>query len=448
MPLTPPKPFSSGRTLEELSKLLREDESSLREWLSGTPPRYWYNSFAIPKRSGKPRQIHAPNEELLALQRVINRRLLATEPLQDVVTGFVQYRSIVDNAKAHLSSQIIVKVDLKDFFTSIPSERIATFWRHVGWNAEATEVLTKICCFWGSLPQGAPTSPALSNLVNRGFDGALGRLANRYNARYTRYADDLTFSWPKKIGTARKRMHGLLGELIKIVADEGYMLQRAKGIKILRPHQRQIVTGLLVNEDLNLPRTTRHKIRGLRHLAKNGSLDDYGLRVLKGYELLEHMVNLGRSKPKAGVTYSKASPPVPTALTNVTIGVNIMGNGSGDFVLGDLAKAGDNFGGIQNVGKFKDVRNKLEASGKSELADAINSLLEAISRSSQLSVEEKREANSSINLIAEEYTKQEPSRARIKMLWAGVTALLQPAADVAQILSTVGPLIAAGAMMG
>lgn len=307
--------FKSGpteRSLADLSKWLTVPEQDLREWLGNTPMwarGYGYSRFTVPKRRGGVRTIEAPDDKLKALQRLILRRLLNPLPLPKAATGFVPGRSIVDNARPHTQMAVVINIDLADFFPSITAGRIEATWRALGWGAEAAVVLTRICTTENHLPQGAPTSPALSNLVCRHLDARLAALVEKRDGAYTRYADDLTISLPgfgrnkrlrphrrgqvrARVGRAKKIVVGrqLLTQVKAILAAEGFTIQMKKKVRVQRAHQRQTATGLVVNQTVNLPRTTRRLMRAMQHREKMGRLDAAGQKRLRGLESLARMV--------------------------------------------------------------------------------------------------------------------------------------------------------------
>lgn len=305
--------FKSGpteRSLADLSKWLAVPERELREWLGNTPMwarGYGYSRFTIPKRRGGVRTIEAPDDKLKVLQRLILHRLLNPLPLPEVATGFVPGRSIVDNARPHTQMAVVINIDLADFFPSITATQIEATWRALGWGAEAATVLTRICTNENHLPQGAPTSPALSNLVCGHLDARLAALVEKRDGAYTRYADDITISLPGfgrnkrlrphrsgqvRARPARKDVVGrqLLTHVKGILEAEGFTIQMKKKVRVQRPHQRQTATGLVVNQIVNLPRETRRLIRAMQHREKLGRLDDVGQKRLRGLESLAQMV--------------------------------------------------------------------------------------------------------------------------------------------------------------
>jgi hypothetical protein len=306
----------------DLARWLDLPEAELRGWLEARPAwtrGYDYRRFTIPKRRGGTRAIEAPSEKLMALQRRVLHRLLNALPMPDCATGFVPGRSIVDNARPHAGQGVLISLDLADFFPSISAEQVQAAWQGIGWNAESARILTAICTSEGHLPQGAPTSPALSNLVCGRLDVRLDRLAQAAQGHYTRYADDLTFSFeglrglqrrPRPQGWRRlRRASGreaqprrpkpgpswrIVALILSIIKDEGFSIQRKKRIRIQRPHQRQMTTGLVVNRTVNLPRAQRRLIRAMQHRAKLGQLDGASLRRLGGLLAFQNMVEKRR----------------------------------------------------------------------------------------------------------------------------------------------------------
>lgn len=250
--------FSRGHDVNELSRRLDLPLEQLLE----TPREY--REFQISKRSGKPRAIAAPNGELKRVQQRILRRLLARLKTHPAATGFQPGVSFVDNARCHESQAVIIKVDLIDFFPSITRRRVADYYWAIGWNRKAARLLAELTTHHGVLPQGAPTSPRLSNLVNYVLDLRLAALAERYHGIYTRYADDITISLDQPYWD----VHELVGELLRIIRQSGYWPHIGKKFDVRRSHQRQVVTGLVVNEQANLPRETRRWLRAVEHRMK------------------------------------------------------------------------------------------------------------------------------------------------------------------------------------
>ena len=222
-----------------------------------------YRTFQIPKRTrGEMRVIKAPDYGLLRLQRLLLTCLTAAFTTCDnAAHGFVQGRSVLTNAQPHVCHHFILNLDLKDFFTSTHYGRVENILKISPFNLAPTvaRLVANLCCDQGSLPQGAPTSPLLTNAVCQRLDRKLRQLAARHRAIYTRYADDLTFS--SQHAFFGKKFHVDLNE---ILTKEGYE-QNIKKQRLLTPNTRQEVTGIVVNTRPNVPRKYIREIRAMLH---------------------------------------------------------------------------------------------------------------------------------------------------------------------------------------
>ncbi|HEV3446044.1 MAG TPA: reverse transcriptase family protein [Gemmataceae bacterium] len=265
-----------GYGVDELARRLGMSAADLR----AVAPVY--REFAIAKRDGGRRKILAPANNLKDLQRRILRRLLARLKCHPAVHGFERGKSIVSNARCHVGKAVVLRFDLKDFFPSTTAARVHRYFRKIGWNRDASKLLVRLCTHEGGLPQGAPTSPRLSNLVNYRLDARLAGLAARPRLRnprtgrlapaqaratYTRYADDLTLSFATD---DPKLIRNLIIQVKYLVGSEGYQLHLHKKLQIRRRHDRQLVTGLVVNESVNLPRARRRWLRAVEHRLARG----------------------------------------------------------------------------------------------------------------------------------------------------------------------------------
>ncbi len=246
-----------------------------------------YRRVAIPKRSGGHRVLHVPDPRLKDLQRRILRRLLARIPSHAAAYGFERGRSIAHNAAQHTGRAIVLRFDVVDFFPTTGAGRIERMFLRLGWDLEATALLVRLVTHEGGLPQGAPTSPRLSNLVNRGLDADLTSWIAALHGRYTRYADDITISFPEDwIGTPERA----LAIVRKAFSRRGYRLHGKEKSSVRRRHQRQVVTGLVVNRHVALPRATRRLLRAARHRAATGGQATLTAEQLRGWEAFEAMV--------------------------------------------------------------------------------------------------------------------------------------------------------------
>jgi len=270
-----------GRDVGELARRLGVEAEALRA------VRPVYAEFRIPKRAGGSRTIAAPEAPLKALQRRILKRLLARLASHPAAKGFERGQCIVTNARPHVGKAVVVRLDMKDFFASTRDRRVRDYFRGLGWNREASELLTHLCTHRGGLPQGAPTSPRLSNLVNYPLDARLAGLAKRLGATYTRYADDMTFSFSSDDPRA---IHKLIRVVKLILEEQGYAIHLRRKLQVRRRHQRQMATGLVVNTAVNLPRQTRRWLRAVRHRLETGQEVTLQDAELEGWLSLETMV--------------------------------------------------------------------------------------------------------------------------------------------------------------
>src|SRR3569832_441934 len=263
-----------------------------------------YQRWTVPKRDGSPRLISAPKPDLKAVQRWIAREVTAHLPVHGAAHGFLVGRSIATNARVHAGARVLVKLDIKDFYPTVTwrrdkgqhqraglGEQLATLMALLCTESPRQEVQTHGKTYYvatgpRSLPQGAPTSPSITNALCLRLDARLSGLATKLGARYTRYADDLAFSWH---GDDKAEIGSLMKAVSAIVRAEGFTV-RAKKTRVMRSGARQQLTGLVVNtapEGRPLARVPRTTVRNLRAAIKNRELGTPG----KG-ETLEHLKGL------------------------------------------------------------------------------------------------------------------------------------------------------------
>lgn len=250
--------------------------------------RSHYVHFEVPKRSGGMRRLSAPMPHLAKAQAWVLENVLDKLPVEPPAHGFVKGRSTVTNARPHAGRAVVVNQDLVDFFPTITFGRVRGVFVRAGYSPavatifallttesprqEVTYAGTKYFVALGprALPQGACTSPALSNQIARKLDRRLNGLANKHGWRYTRYADDLSFSGGD---TQKEDVPRLLARLRHVVDEEGFTLHIAKG-RVQRAARQQTVTGIVVNEPhkLGVPREEVRRLRAILHNAKKTGL--------------------------------------------------------------------------------------------------------------------------------------------------------------------------------
>ncbi|MDN3233421.1 reverse transcriptase domain-containing protein [Priestia megaterium] len=238
-----------------------------------------YRHFNIPKRGGGTRQILAPCDSLIILQQKLNYIMSLIYKPKFAVHGYVKGRSIVSNAKQHLNKNYVLNFDIEDFFPSINFGRVRgvlkSFFKM---GEDAATVIANICCYNNSLPQGAPTSPILSNMICFQLDKEMQLIAKQNSCVYTRYADDLTFSttkkhFPKAIAYRGDHCVHLGQRILTIIQDNGFKVNHSK-TRLHSNYQHLGVTGITVNEKLNVKRDYIKRIRAILRCLEINSLDE------------------------------------------------------------------------------------------------------------------------------------------------------------------------------
>lgn len=272
--------FSTLTTISDLAILLEIPAKTLSYYAYKNRA---YIEFTIPKRRGGTRPIAAPANKLKIVQQKLNHVFRLVYRTRNVVHGFALGRSIVTNAAAHIKNRYVLNVDLKDFFTTVNFGRVrATLMaKPYSIGSEAATIIAQLCTFKGSLPQGAPTSPMLTNMVCGRLDSNLKTLAHTYRCKYTRYADDIRFSTSQRSfppalaeiklqGAIMKSVVGM--ELEKIIKYNGFEMQSDK-VRLQTWWHRQEVTGLVSNKFPNLERSYVRRLRSILHAWKKYGSD-------------------------------------------------------------------------------------------------------------------------------------------------------------------------------
>jgi RNA-directed DNA polymerase len=277
------------KTPEALAKALGMPLSKLRglTYHRDVNTTTHYRTWTIPKRNGNPRTITAPKRDLKKAQRWILRNIAEKLPVHNAAHGFLAEHSIVSNAVVHAGADVLVKVDIKDFFPTITWRRVKGLLRKAGLNEQIATLMALlsteapreqvqfrqktlyVAAGPRALPQGAPTSPAITNAICLRLDRRMSALSKALGFTYTRYADDLAFSWyaPEKKAkiSAGAPIGALLRGVNQIVRTEGFIVNRDK-TQVLRKGDRQKLTGLVVNDAPGAPkaRVPRETIRQVK----------------------------------------------------------------------------------------------------------------------------------------------------------------------------------------
>ncbi len=247
-----------------------------------------YIQFQIPKKKkGEFRTITAPNAGLKSIQRCINSLLLESYTPHASAYGFVKNKSIVENARTHVGQNFIYNIDLKDFFPSIKAGRVfaCLLLPPLSFDKNTASLITDLCCHEGRLPQGAPTSPTLTNIVCNRMDWRLTKLAKRYGLRYTRYADDITFSGMNNVFHEEGQF---IKELRYFIGKEGFLINDDK-TRLNNNYQRQEVTGLTINEKPNVSQKYVKQIRTILNNWEKSGYDHAQSVFLKFYHPTKHI---------------------------------------------------------------------------------------------------------------------------------------------------------------
>ncbi|MBN3069911.1 RNA-directed DNA polymerase [Pectobacterium brasiliense] len=275
------------QTLDDLATKTRLPKTLLVKYIHDNE-RY-YNSSYIKKKSKDLRTISNPNRELKAIQRWILRNVLSSLSPSPYANGFIPKKSIIDNARPHRGNQYILSIDLKNFFTTVKASYVFTVFKSVGYASKMAYYLTSICTLNGVLPQGAPTSPMLSNLVCLRMDERIGKYCENKALTYSRYADDITISG-NKLAVIKKAWIIIR----KIISEENFTVNKKKEM-LSGPQSQRKVTGVIVTPEIGIGREKYNYFRKRIFILvkKNG---DNMSNVVNG--ILAHVksIDLGKYK--------------------------------------------------------------------------------------------------------------------------------------------------------
>lgn len=278
--------FLSLETPKDLAILLEVSYDRLIYHLYKVEDHQKYVEFSIPKKSGEHRVILAPSTAIKILQRKLSQILYSVYEPKVTVHGFSPGRSIVTNAQQHIRKRFVLNIDLQDFFGSIHFGRVRGIFIAPPYNCpkDVATILAKMCCHLGKLPQGAPTSPVISNMICAKIDSQLRILAKDFKCTYTRYADDITFSttlpiFPREIAyinCQEDQIEVILGDkLISIIQNNGFQINKNK-VRLQHKSHHQEVTGLTVNKFPNVKRSYVREISSMLH-----AWDKFGLESVE-----------------------------------------------------------------------------------------------------------------------------------------------------------------------
>lgn len=234
-----------------------------------------YTTTYLKKKTGGHRVIHEPSPLLKKIQKNILVHVLEPQSCSVYATAYQKEKSLLDNAAPHIGKKQVYKLDIDDFFDSISFTMVfqRAFPREY-FPPQAAGILTQLCCFNDCLPQGAPTSPMISNLVLKPFDDYIGQWCRERNIAYTRYCDDMTFSGEFNV----KKLHHKVRAFLEAL---DFSLNQKK-TKLLATGKQQIVTGITVNEKMQVPKKYRREVRQSAYYCLNYGTASHLKRMNEG----------------------------------------------------------------------------------------------------------------------------------------------------------------------
>lgn len=227
----------------------------------------FYRSFPIKKKDGGSRIISEPLPSMKEIQDWILQEILYNVKVSRYAKAYIHKRNIKDHVKYHTKSKKILTMDIKDFFGSIKFELVQKMFENIGYSAILSNLLTKLCFLENKLPQGAPTSPYISNIILNGFDDAMSIYCRENDIKYTRYADDLAFSGEIKTTELVKKVRQELNKL-------GLKIKGTK-TKLMKQNHQQIISGIIVNQIPQVPKKERNDIRNIMFYIKKFGIQSH-----------------------------------------------------------------------------------------------------------------------------------------------------------------------------
>ena len=265
--------FSEIKSRNNFADALQIPRSVLTHVLYIAKPESFYESFTIPKKNGEDRIIMAPKGTLKSIQTKLSKQLVEYrasisqkgQEKSNISHGFEKEKSIITNAQIHRNKRYVINYDLKDFFDSFHFGRVVGFFeknKHFLLPYEVAVIIAQLTCYNGRLPQGAPTSPVITNLICEILDYRVLKIAKRYKLDYTRYADDLTFS--TNYSRFLEVFDSFAKELLQEISNSGFTINQSK-TRLLYRDSRQEVTGLVVNKKIGV---NREYVKSTRAMAQ------------------------------------------------------------------------------------------------------------------------------------------------------------------------------------
>lgn len=268
--------------VQHFSLLVGYKESYIMKVANSQEP--FYREFKIPKKNKDEfRSISEPLPNLKNIQRWILDEILHKLQPSPYSKAFRIGYSIRDNARFHKNQKKVLTIDIKDYFKSICFKQVHSFFRAIGYSNQVAVTLANICILNNGLPQGAPTSPMLSNLITKRLDKRIASFTSQHGIRYTRYADDLTFSGEFEEGL-------IINFTREVLESEGFLINEKK-TRLRKQNQQQEVTGIVVNEKLQASRNYRRTFRQKMHYIKQYGIESH-ITVLGIQDKMQYLYHL------------------------------------------------------------------------------------------------------------------------------------------------------------
>jgi RNA-directed DNA polymerase len=244
---------------------------------------YYYRDFEITKKNGKKRPISEPLPSLKEIQIWILKNILENVPVSPFAKAYKPKTSLIENLKFHKNQPKVFTLDLENFFLSIKIETVEKVFLELDYSKMVSNLLAKLCTRDNALPQGAPTSPYLSNLIFNEADAIISDFCKKEKIRYTRYADDLSFS-------GNFDENGLLDKVTDTIENLNLHINKSK-TKLMTPNTRQTVTGIVVNDKPQVVFHKRNELRQAMYYIKKFGFDEHRVyKEINQANYLEHLL--------------------------------------------------------------------------------------------------------------------------------------------------------------
>ncbi|WP_439080319.1 reverse transcriptase family protein [Serratia ureilytica] len=258
---------------QHLAHLIGVEENTLNKMISS--PDNFYREFSILKKRGGTRKIVSPYPSLLMCQKWIYKNILLKDSPDGACHGFTPSKSIITNASVHLGKISLLKIDIKNFFPTIPINWVINYFKKLGYADNVSFYLSALCCYEKKLAQGAATSPYLSNLLLKKLDERLQKLSKAYNLSYSRYADDMCFS-------GDYIPYNIINIITEIIDGYGFTVNKDKTSLLINANKK-VITGISVSgKKLSLPREYKRNLKNELHfIEKYGYISHISRRKIK-----------------------------------------------------------------------------------------------------------------------------------------------------------------------